>query len=564
MAKTRRRDAAAPPKFESLAFQVETGPRDRTPRAAARRAIRAAFPGETWTLSPLNAEAGEFEAMPAGRRRPSVGRAWDLAYRLQDVAQVVYAEPFFEIEDRQQHPEAVARAGAGPLGGRQDNEDPGTETAFEWSLSNLNVQDAWTLFPAGTMPGDGIVVGHPDTGYTEHVEIRSRLTPALGFDFEDDDADPTDPLTGGFLRNPGHGTATSSVIVSPRGRQLPPTDPEFVSGVAPGATLIPIRTTKSVVLWSMSRLTRAIHFAIERQVHVVSISLGGPVPSRALHNAVRDAERAGIIVCCAAGNEVRFVVFPAAFDEVIAVAANRIDDETWPGSCRGPAVDITAPGSSVWTARTDRSGSALTFAVRRGSGTSFAVANTAGLAALWLSLHGREALVAQYGAARLAAVFKQVMQDTCRTPGGWDTNDFGPGIAHARQLLAAELPAAAPAGGLQGVERRAVSHGTVLDVIAHQLAPAPRSGVERVLAGLLHVDEERLPDALEQVGRELATHIGVDPAFRRDLQAAAEAQVAGAAPRAAARRTSAARVVRRRATKLPASSRLKRRLRSAA
>jgi thermitase len=560
MAKTRRRaKPPALPRFESLAVQVEAAPRDRSLRAAARRALRTAFPGEAWDLVPLNAEAGEFEAVPAARRRIPVNRAWDLAYRLANVPHVVYAEPFFEIEDRQQHPGAVARAGAAPRAGRQDDADPGTELDFEWSLSNLNVQAAWDLFPAGTTPGDGIVVGHPDTGYTEHAEIRSRLAPELGFDFEDDDADPTDPLVGGFLRNPGHGTATASVIGSPRGRQLPPPGDPFVSGVAPGATLIPIRTTTSVVLWSMSRLTHAIRFAIERRVHVISISLGGPVQNTALHNAVKDAERAGIIVCCAAGNEVRFVVFPAAFDEVIAVAANRIDDTEWPGSCRGPAVDVTAPGSSVWTARTERNGSALVFDVRRGSGTSFAVAHTAGLAALWLSRHGRDALIARYGAARLAAVFKGLLQETCRTPGNWNTDDFGPGIAHAHDLLDADLPAAAPAGGLQGIQRRAVSHGTALDLIAHQLAPAPRSGAERVLASLLHVDEERLPDVLEDVGRELATHVGVDPVFRRELQAAAEAQVAGPARRAAG-----ARVVRRRVSALPASRRLKARLRGAA
>lgn len=565
--------------FESLAFQVEPAPRDRTPRATAVRALRRAFPGETWVVFPLNADRGEFEAIPVargrqrsakprrrgGRPKPvrlSVAQAWDLSYRLKQRPEVVYAEPLFEIEDQEQHVPSVARAGPHPRSAGTEDNDPGTEQAFEWNLTSLHVREAWDLFePIGIPPGDAIVIGHPDTGYTDHPEIMPRLTPNLGFDFEDDDADPSDPLVGGAQRNPGHGTATSSVIISPPGKRADRPEVPFVSGVSPGSSLIPIRTTKSVVLWSMSRLTRAIRFAIDRQAHVVSISLGGPFPSTAIHNAVRDAEQAGLIVCCAAGNQVRFVVFPAAFDEVIAVAASRIDDDVWSGSCRGPAVDITAPGSSVWRARTQKDGATLTFDVQRGSGTSYAVAQTAGLAALWLSFHGRDALIARYGTARLAAVFKHLLQQSCRTPAGWNTGEFGPGIAHAQHLLQAVLPSLAPAAGLRGIRRRTVSSGTMLDVLVHQLAPAPRSGVVRVLATLLHEDEEVLPEALEDVGQELAMHIGLDRTLREQVRAAAELQVAPTAGRAAQRRRSTtATVVRRRLAGLPASRRLRARL----
>src|SRR4030095_5214113 len=192
----------------------------------------------------------------------------------------------------------------------------------------------------------------------------------------------------------------------------------------PGASLIPIRTTKSVVLFSMSHLTKAIRYAVDNGAHVISISLGGAGPRSALHNACRDAEASGVIVLCAAGNEVGFVVFPAAFDEVIAVAASRIDDTPWPRSCRGPAVDITAPGSSVWRARTERQQGAQGVSGERGSGTPLAPAATAGIATLWLSFHGRSALIARYGIGRIAAVFKQLLQDHCRTVSGWDTVNF--------------------------------------------------------------------------------------------------------------------------------------------
>ena len=76
---------------------------------------------------------------------------------------------------------------------------------------------------------------------------------AAGFDFVDDDADPTDPLGPG---NPGHGTSTASVIVS----DFDAAGVKGVSGVAPLATLIPLRVSNSVVHFSWTRLdaTRSI------------------------------------------------------------------------------------------------------------------------------------------------------------------------------------------------------------------------------------------------------------------------------------------------------------------
>ena len=519
-------------RFEGLAFQVDLRP-DENARTVARAVLRRVFPARGWTLSPLNPRTAEFEARPAkGRRRLDVGAAWSASYRLRAAPRVIYSEPLFELPNDAQFPPPKLSKTAG--GGGESN-DPGTEANFEWSLESMHVPEAWALF-SSTTPGDGVVVAHPDTGYTAHPEIiGTRLRVADGYDFEDDKSDPSDPLADGWLRNPGHGTSTSSVIMSSRGQQGASNGPEFVSGSAPGASLIPIRTTKSVVIWSMSRLTKAIYHAIAKKAHVVSISLGGPFGGKALHNAVREAQRQGIIVLCAAGNKVGFVVFPAAFDEVIAVAASRIDDETWSGSCHGAEVDITAPGSSVWRAHVEKDKGVLTFDVSRSSGTSYAVASAAGVAALWLSFHGRAALIAKYGLERVPTLFKQLLQSACRTPKGWDTREFGPGIVQARRLLEAALPAHVPPPTAQSMRRRPVSDDRQpLELLVHLLAPARRSEVVRVLASFLRVDEGALPDALQDVGDELALQVAVDPKLRGQLKAAAGGLRATAKSRASA------------------------------
>jgi len=64
-----------------------------------------------------------------------------------------------------------------------------------------------------------------------------------GYDFLDKDKTRSTSSTPGLLANPGaRDRRAASVIVSPKGRQMPgePAS-EFVSGVAPGARLVPLR-----------------------------------------------------------------------------------------------------------------------------------------------------------------------------------------------------------------------------------------------------------------------------------------------------------------------------------
>ncbi|HET8644838.1 MAG TPA: S8 family serine peptidase, partial [Vicinamibacteria bacterium] len=167
----------------------------------------------------------------------------------------------------------------------------------------------------------------------------------------------------------------------------------------------------------------------------------------------------GVIVVAAAGNEVGFVVWPARFEETVAVAAANVDCGLWDGSSRGEAVDIAAPGESVW-----RADSTPQDSVGMGQGTTFATATTAGLAALWLDYHAASPHLARLKAAGQATdAFRRALQATSWLPSrppsgitcsatGWDARRQGPGIANAEGLLAFDLagfpgPAGTPRSG---------------------------------------------------------------------------------------------------------------------
>ncbi|HVF62554.1 MAG TPA: S8 family serine peptidase, partial [Casimicrobiaceae bacterium] len=388
---------------------------------------------------------------------------------------------------------------------------------FHWSIERSRILHAWNVATSTTTQGGGVRIAHPDTGITSHDELSaSNVDLAAGYDFVEDDPDATDPLLPG---NPGHGTSTASVIVS----DFEPQGSAGVSGVAPRATLIPLRVSTKVAHFSWTRLTDAIDHAVANNAHAISMSLGGPLPSFVLHDAIEDAVGAGVILVAAAGNQWPFVVFPARYDEVIAVAASACNDQRWAASASGGDVDITAPGESVWRAETSTSGA---FHLSRSSGTSYATAQVAGIAALWLAHHGRSALIGRYGVGNVSAVFKELLTTHgFRWPasGTWDTSRMGAGLVDAEALLLAPLPASPHAAGMHV---RGVLRAAPLGAFDWIRSYFPAARPERVRAWLIEqfdVNEARLAGTLETWGRELAFHL----VSNVDIYAALHARLAG-------------------------------------
>ncbi len=425
--------------------------------------LKGKLPGGSsrWRVAPLGSAGDTFQVrvIPSesgGGALMTAAAAWEAAHKLRRDARVEFAEPVFVVNGARGETTEIedCRPGGGPVpeSGTDSPALPGAVADSEWSVGafGANVIEAWKLFPADQVPGQGIWIGHPDTGYRFHREIWMKDGPIradLGWDFVKGGPDPLDAFEEGTLKNPGHGTRTSSVIVSPRGRQLSGTSTRMVSGVAPGARLVPLRVANGVVQFDQTNLASAIREAsgndrthVKQKVDVISISLGGP-PSRALKDAVTFAEQQGVLVLAAAGNQVKTVVFPARYDNVIAVAASNVDSKTWSGSSAGSAVDVTAPGESVWVASPKAGNPDPLDCLQMGSGTSYAVATTAGVAALWMSRHAADpAFQALRAGGRQTDAFRRVLQENVRTVPGWNTGSYGPGIVDARKILSAPLP----------------------------------------------------------------------------------------------------------------------------
>lgn len=511
-------------------------------KEAAELVIRKNL-GGSWKIKPIGDRFTQFEVLPErtatlDSSALSIKEIWEATYRMRAAPGVVDAEPLFGVP-LPEHP--VHQVGElSPVAGAalSLNQDLPESDDPHWSLNELHVFEAWAEFFPDKTPGDGVVIGHPDTGYRGHPEIVDHLLIDRGYDYVDGNDDAQDELVEGWMQNPSHGTGTASVIISSREAHGNYPSGKAVTGVAPGAKLIPFRVSPSVILLSPHHLSEAIERATDQAAHVISISMGTGFFNKRLLTAVLYAQSRGVIVLAAAGNYVGYVVWPAAYDEVIAVAASNAQRKTWWGSSRGSQVDVTAPGESVWRAQVYRDNGTLTNDVSRGHGTSFAVAAVAGVAALWLSHHGREQLIDRYGAEKIPFIFNQIVRKSCDEVPSWEQGSFGAGLVNAKKVLAAQLPDDVnfpmPPSAFALQQHAPVDNGG-LATFAHMFQTnLPASSMEgglispdssnvrlrSKLAQLLRTSEAELPSRLKEVGQELAFHFAVNPDLYNSFAAA--------------------------------------------
>lgn len=137
----------------------------------------------------------------------------------------------------------------------------------------------------------------------------------------------------------------------------------------------------------LSWIADGIEWAAEQGAHIISLSLGGPISSHLLYQAIHSALTKGVFIVCAAGNEGSLfqnsIGYPGRYGGVITVAAHDNNGNRSGFSSRGGEIDVMAPGSNIWSTYKDGGYAEL-------SGTSMATPFVAGLAALIVSKHMME------------------------------------------------------------------------------------------------------------------------------------------------------------------------------
>lgn len=247
--------------------------------------------------------------------------------------------------------------------------------------SHISALKAWSIEEGSKK----VVVAVIDTGIDPNT---SSLAPNLwhnpkapsqyGWDFITNQANPIDENN--------HGTHIAGIIGATEDART------GVSGVAHHVSIMPIRyySDKNSGTKNLANSIEAIDWAIKHGAKIINYSGGGPSFSKEEFTAIKKAEKNGILIVAAAGNEHQntdspeHYYFPSGYrlyglTNIISVASTDIRNNILPSSNWGKtSVDVAAPGENIRsTLPRGRIGTM--------TGTSQATAFVSGIAALLLS-----------------------------------------------------------------------------------------------------------------------------------------------------------------------------------
>lgn len=179
--------------------------------------------------------------------------------------------------------------------------------------------------------GEGVRVAVIDTGIMDH-SVFSENTTAISLVDSQGEPHP-------------HGTAMASIWRDAGGR-LP--------SIAPAVDLLSIQVADETGVSDLFTISEAIFVAAEQGADLITISMGGLGTNGLLDQAVQFAKENGSLVIASAGNDGQEVdIFPAAHEDVLAIAA--IDGVgNHPGfSNSGEFIAFSAPGVAIPSAGPD-------------------------------------------------------------------------------------------------------------------------------------------------------------------------------------------------------------------
>ncbi|GAA3302724.1 VCBS repeat-containing protein [Dactylosporangium vinaceum] len=247
--------------------------------------------------------------------------------------------------------------------------DPGYTEGAQDYLNTVRLPQAWDR----TTGSADQIIAVVDSGVDgQHPDLTGRVL--AGYNA----ITGTTIAAGANSDDYGHGTMVAGIAAA-RTDNL-----EGVAGVAWNSRILPVKVLNASGEGYDSSIAAGIVWAADHGAKVVNLSLGGPGDSAVVHDAVIYATNKGALVVASAGNDGdagNATNYPAAFPEVLAVAATDGAGKVTDFSTYGDWVDVAAPGFDIVS--TGLPDGDVEYYI--GAGTSFAAPIVSGVAALMRS-----------------------------------------------------------------------------------------------------------------------------------------------------------------------------------
>lgn len=306
-----------------------------------------------------------------------------------------------------------------PLGPQCLPPPQASATTTPWAQRQLAPQRVWPV-----TRGDGVTVAVVDTGVDgASSQLAGRVL--AGRDARDQRGQRADSDC--F----GHGTFVAGIIGAA------PVAGTVFAGVAPGATILPVRVADNATDASAAVLAQGIRAAVDAGARVINVSASTSTRDAGIDAAVAYAGAHDVLIVASAGNSAENgnpVPYPAADASVLAVGAVDATGKHAEFSQTGPYLGLSAPGVDVSSIGPGGPGQ------WQASGTSYAAPFVSGVAALVRAYHPR--LTAPQVLHRLEATAD-------RPPAEVPDPQYGWGTVNPLAAVTAVLPEEGPVGAVR-------------------------------------------------------------------------------------------------------------------
>ena len=305
--------------------------------------------------------------------------------------------------------------------------------------ADVDMIEAWDITTGSSnikmaVIDSGIRMSHPEFSgrlYSNTAETlngtdsdnNGYVDDLTGWDFVNNDNNPTD--------DHGHGTNVSGIAMANGNNNI------GYAGVDWNCKLLPLKVLDNNNSGLNSNIIASIYYAINRNVDLISISIGSSGFSTAYLNVINQAYNQNIpVIACMMNFNNGVSYYPAAFANSIAVGStNPNDNRTSPffwsatsGSNYGNHIDVVAPGNYMY-------GLSYTSDTSYGSywgGTSQATPLVAGVVSLMLSVNPNLTV------EEIRTILRNTAEDQVGNPLedtiGWDQY-YGAGRVNANNAL---------------------------------------------------------------------------------------------------------------------------------